>query len=111
MRIASFNVESLFERPVAMNPKTKASGTGTGPLAEWKPGASVLAAYAQLNTLLAKNTYDAADKAAIVELLKQLGLRNSDESKWAVLRQNRGKLLQRSSGKDPFVVANGRADW
>lgn len=47
MRIASFNVESLFERPVAMNPKTKASGSGSGPLAEWKAGAGVLGAFAQ----------------------------------------------------------------
>ena len=108
MRIASFNVESLFERPVAMNPKTKASASGGGPLAEWKPGASVLGWFAQLNTLLGKDAYDDTDKAAIVELLKQLGLGSSDESKWAVLRQNRGRLLRRSPGKGPVVVADGR---
>ena len=111
MRIASFNGESLFERPVAMNPKTKASGSGTGPLAEWKAGAGVLGAFAQLNTLLGKDAYTAADKTQIVDLLKQLGLKSADDSKWAVLRQNRGRLLKRSPGKDPTVVADGRADW
>ena len=91
MRIASFNVESLFERPVAMGPKTKAQAGNSRALSEWKPGASVLDAFARLNDLLAKDSYTDADKAAIVDLLKQLGLRNSDESKWAVLRQNRGR--------------------
>ena len=111
MRIASFNVESFFERPVAMAPKTKALNESSGALAEWKPGASVLDAFAQLNDLLAKDTYEPADKAAIVDLLKQLGLRSSDESKWVVLRQNRGRLLRRSPGKDPVVVATGRSSW
>jgi len=111
MRIASFNVESFFERPLAMAPKTKALNESSGALAEWKPGASVLDAFAQLNDLLAKDTYEPADKAAIVDLLKQLGLRSSDESKWVVLRQNRGRLLRRSPGKDPVVVATGRSSW
>ena len=74
MRIASFNVESLYERPVAMAPETKASGSASGPLAEWQSGAAVLAAFAQLNTLLAQTSYSAADKTTIVALLKQLGL-------------------------------------
>jgi endonuclease/exonuclease/phosphatase family metal-dependent hydrolase len=106
MRIASFNVESLFERPVAMGPGVKASGN-----TEWAAGASVLAAFAQLNALLGKDVYEAADKVKIVELLKQLGLSRSDESKWAMLRQNRGRLLRRPPGKDPVVVASGRSSW
>src|SRR5206468_5876872 len=62
MRIASFNVESLFERPVAMNPNTKALATSSGPLAEWKPGATVLDAFAKLNDLLAEEIHDDTDK-------------------------------------------------
>ncbi len=111
MRLASFNVESLFERPVAMSPKLKATATGTGPIAEWSPGADILNAYARLNSILAKDRYDDADKEAIVGLLKTLGLGKSDESKWAVLRQNRGRLLRRVPRQDPVVVAEGRADW
>ena len=67
MRIASFNVESLFERPVAMGPKTKAQAGNSGALSEWKPGASVLDAFARLNDLLAKDSYTDADKAATWE--------------------------------------------
>src|SRR5438552_11240520 len=111
MRIASFNVESLYERPVAMAPETKASGSASGPLAEWQSGAAVLAAFAQLNTLLAQTSYSAADKTTSVALLKQLGLGSSDDSKWVVLRQNRGNLLRRSPGQDPVVIVGGRSDW
>jgi hypothetical protein len=39
VRIASFNVESLFERPVAMNQKT------------WAEGKDVLEWFAQLNAV------------------------------------------------------------
>lgn len=111
MRIASFNVESLFERSVAMGPKIKAATAGTGPMAEWKAGADILNAFAQLNALLAKDHYEDPDKSAIVDLLNQLGLAKKDDSKWAILRQNRGRLLRRTPGKDPIVIAAGRADW
>jgi endonuclease/exonuclease/phosphatase family metal-dependent hydrolase len=111
MRIASFNVESLFERPVAMGPKVKASSSGSGALSEWQAGADILAAYSSLNTLLAKDEYTPEDKDEIVDLLKRLGLGRSDESKWAVLRQNRGKLVRRPARADPIVIADGRGDW
>lgn len=100
MRIASFNVESLFERPVALNQET------------WEQGKPVLEAFAALNALLGKEVYTEQDKAAIVELLKKLQLGKDDGGgKWAVLRQNRGKLVKRVPGQDPVVVASGRADW
>ena len=100
MRIASFNVESLFARPVAMNLKT------------WADGKHVLEWFAQLNALLNKDVYTAQDKAGIFELLKKLELDKDDGGKrWAVLRQNRGKLLKRPPGKPPQIVASGRADW
>jgi endonuclease/exonuclease/phosphatase family metal-dependent hydrolase len=100
VRIASFNVESLFERPVAMNQKT------------WADGRQVLEWFAQLNALLNKDVYTEQDKAGILDLLKKLELGSDDGGKrWAVLRQNRGKLLARPAGKPPRVVASGRADW
>jgi endonuclease/exonuclease/phosphatase family metal-dependent hydrolase len=111
LRLASFNVESLFERPVAMAPRTKAKGNGTGVAAVWAPAADILGAYARLNTILAQNAYSDPDKGEIVQLLKDLGLGRADDSKWAVLRQNRGRLLRRPLKKDPIVIANGRADW
>jgi endonuclease/exonuclease/phosphatase family metal-dependent hydrolase len=100
VRIASFNVESLFERPVAMNQET------------WADGRQVLEWFAQLNALLSKDVYTAQDKADILDLLKKLELGKDDGGKrWAILRQNRGKLLSRPPGKPAVVVANGRADW
>jgi endonuclease/exonuclease/phosphatase family metal-dependent hydrolase len=99
VRIASYNVESLFERPVAMNQET------------WADGRQVLEWFAQLNTILNNDAYTDQDKASIVELITKLKLNRSDESRWAVLRQNRGKLLKRAPRQPPTVVANGRSDW
>jgi hypothetical protein len=99
MRLASFNLESLFDRPRALNQKT------------WEAGRPTLEAWSKLNGLLNKQIYSAADKRAILEHLKKLGLRNKDDGgKFALLRQNRGKLLKRSKGKVE-VVASGRGDW
>jgi len=98
IRIASYNVENLFERPAIMN------------LDSWSDGKPILDAYGKLNGILQKPVYTAADKNKIVELLKAIGLGKSDESKFVILRQNRGKLLKRSNGKIT-VVANGREDW
>src|SRR5439155_22830732 len=69
------------------------------------------AAFAKLNDLLAQETYGDADKEAIVELLTDLGLKKSDSSKWATLRQNRGRLLRRPPKKDLVIIASGRSDW
>jgi endonuclease/exonuclease/phosphatase family metal-dependent hydrolase len=98
MKLASYNVENLFLRAVALNGDTFAQGR------------DVLKAHADINRILGKDKYTAADKASIVALLDPLGLTKSDESKFAILRQNRGHLLKRSGGKVQ-VVADGRADW
>jgi len=99
MRLASFNVENLFSRAAAMNLET------------WSQGKQILAAYSRLNTLLPKPAYTAADKAAILAALDQLGLDQSDASQFVILRQNRGRLLHRPQAGPPEVVANGRSDW
>lgn len=99
MRIASFNVENLFSRPRAMN------------LATWADGKPVLAEYSRLNILLEKTQYSAADKKHIVDSLEKLGLGRSDESAFALLRQNRGRLLKRPRSGPAEVVAGGRGDW
>jgi hypothetical protein len=103
MRVASFNVENLFERAVALVPS------------DWSKGRPALEAYARINRLLNKLTYTNADKAEIVELLKKLGLNKKDDGgKYAQLRQNRGRLLTRrkvGNGTRIEIVADGRADW
>jgi endonuclease/exonuclease/phosphatase family metal-dependent hydrolase len=99
MRIASYNLENLFLRPVAMNGKTLAEGR------------KVLEAHAALNAILAKTVYTAGDKTRIVTLLKELNLAKSDDAKFARLRQNKGDLIKRPKNKPIEVVANGRGDW
>ena len=100
MKLASFNVENLFMRARALN--------GSGFSAE---GRIILKAQADTNAILGKDKYTATDKRKIIELLDTLGLKKSDESKFAILRQNRGHLVKRSPGKPIQVVANGRDDW
>lgn len=69
MRLASYNLENLFLRARALNGDT------------WAEGREVLKAQADLNRILGKSIYTAADKTKVITLLKQLGLEKSDESK------------------------------
>src|SRR5687767_8356744 len=98
MRIAAFNVENLFSRARAMNQE------------DWAEGKPILAEFSKLNTLLAQDTYTAATKTAILTSLDKLGLSDSDENKFVILRQNRGQLVKRPAS-GPVVVANGRGGW
>jgi endonuclease/exonuclease/phosphatase family metal-dependent hydrolase len=98
MRLASYNVENLFERARVMNLDT------------WRDGADVLQMHAEMNGILGKKLYSAADKKKIIELLKKLGLDKKDDGEFVILRQNRGHLIKR--GKNGLeVVADGRGDW
>ena len=99
MRICSFNVENFFQRPRAMNQAT------------WAEGRPVLAAHAELNTLIDEAVYTPAAKARIVELLGVLGLTRTDSAEMAVLRQIRGRLVRRPQGGGVEVAAEGRSDW
>lgn len=100
MRIASYNVENLFQRAVAMSESAGAAG------------AAALLAQATVNEILRKATYTAADRARILQLLEDLGIdRKDDASPFVVLRQNRGQLVRRPRNKPPEIVARGRASW
>ncbi|WP_431858689.1 endonuclease/exonuclease/phosphatase family protein [Azospirillum sp.] len=99
MRIASYNVENLFNRAKALNQES------------WAEGREVLETYSRLNAILQKQTYSQADKQAILEALKALGLEKSDDGPFAMLRQNRGRLVRRPTGGGIEVVADGRGDW
>ncbi|AUW59745.1 endonuclease/exonuclease/phosphatase [Sphingobium sp. SCG-1] len=110
MRIASFNVENLFERARALNQDQWVDEPGSNP-SRWAAGRPLLDAYAGLNALLRKSAYGTADKAKVVDYLIDLGLGRSDESRFVRLRQNRGKLLKRPRGGGIEIVAEGRDDW
>jgi endonuclease/exonuclease/phosphatase family metal-dependent hydrolase len=100
MRIASFNVENLFERARAFD------------AADWDTGREVLALQSEINGILGQQAYTAADKARIVDLLERLGLATSDDgSPWVILRQNRGHLLTRHVGGQIEITAGGRDAW
>jgi hypothetical protein len=110
MRIASFNVENLFERARAMNQSEWTEEPGPNP-SRWSAGRKVLDLYSKFNAIIAKPAYSEADKTEITEHLKDLGLAKSDESKLVILRQNRGHFVRRPRAGGLEVVANGRADW
>jgi endonuclease/exonuclease/phosphatase family metal-dependent hydrolase len=100
MRIASFNVENLFDRAKALNQSSRAEGR------------EVLEAHAALNKLLNEPKYSPGDKNQMVKLLDQLGLTKKDDGgRFALLRQNRGRLLKRPTAGGIEIVANGRGDW
>ncbi|TFF16643.1 endonuclease/exonuclease/phosphatase family protein [Cellulosimicrobium funkei] len=103
VRIGTFNVENLFERPRAM----------AGPLTA---GNAVLAAHARVNALIAEERYDPDVRAEILEHLETLGLLRADAAALAVLRQVRGRLVRRTGSQAAGtarteVVATGRGDW
>ncbi len=101
IRLATFNVENMFERPKVMN------------LPKWSQGAKALEDYTKLNLLINKPAYSAADKTTIVDLLKKNGIDRDDDGPNLVLRKIRGTFLKRPKLKaQPVtVVANGRGDW
>lgn len=100
MKLASFNLENLFDRPIAMN------------FADWEDGKPILNEFAKLAALLNKPVYTAANKKQIVASLKKLELDKSDEgSGYVRLRQNKGNLLKRPKNKPIEIVADGRDNW
>lgn len=99
MRLASYNVENLFERPAIMN------------LPEWQDGKDVLAAYAKLTTLLESATYTGAIKEQILDIADELGIKKQGKSKYVELKEIRQKLFRRPAGKPVEVAVSGRNEW
>ncbi len=99
MRLGSFNVENLFERPKALN------------LDSWAEGRPILGAHARLNELIQNDPYSEADKAEMLTLLDQLGLLRSDTARYVRLRKIRGAFLRRTKTGEVSVVATGRTSW
>jgi predicted extracellular nuclease len=99
VRIASFNVENLFQRAKALNPETRE---------ENKP---ILEKHARVNELMNLPVYTDAVKDEIRDILLGFGLESRDDAgEWVILRQNRGKLVKRGAAGFE-IVADGRSDW
>lgn len=99
LRIATFNVENLFSRPIAMGYDDNAVGQ------------PYLDAFGELNSLFIKPVYTNADKERIVELMSEHRLTGTrPRNKHLEFRKIRGRLLAKRNG-ETVVVAEGRADW
>src|SRR5688572_21891760 len=98
MKIASYNVENLFDRAKAFNEESAAAQKAVKEEAE-------------LNILLQKSEYTPATKKRILKLLESLGLLDDDKGPYVTLRKLRGQFIRRSSQGSPEIVANGRGDW
>ncbi|RBO88303.1 endonuclease/exonuclease/phosphatase family protein [Nocardia puris] len=96
LRIGTFNVENLFDRPRAMGRE---------------PNPEVLAAHARFGAAIAEVEYAERVRREILECLEILGLLRSDSAAYARLRQVRGRLIRRPRTGDPEIVARGRSDW
>jgi endonuclease/exonuclease/phosphatase family metal-dependent hydrolase len=102
MKLASYNVENLFQRAHAMNLPDQDQAKGT----------DALTMQAEMNGILNKKTYSTADKQKIVALMKKLGIDKKDDGgEFVILRQNRGHLVTRPKSGGLQVAANGRSDW
>lgn len=99
VRIATFNVENLFSRPIAMNYDDNTKGQ------------PYLDAFHELNSLFIKPFYTDADKLRILTLMSDQKLTGSrPQNKHLEFRKIRGQLLAKQ-GSSYVVKANGRGEW
>jgi endonuclease/exonuclease/phosphatase family metal-dependent hydrolase len=100
MRLATFNVENMFERASIMN------------LSTWSEGGKVLQDFARLTDLIQKQDYSPADKAEMLDIMKRnVGLLTKGESRHIRLNEIRGKLLRKPQGAPVEIAADGRDKW
>ena len=101
VRVATYNMENLFSRPNAMSE-------------EFSPAErrEYLKDHSTLNTLIEKETYSAATKRKLVELLLAWGFDQRYGAGYEVLKLNkiRGQLFSKAGGEF-HISANGRSDW
>lgn len=101
MKLATFNVENLFDRPKAMNLPTLAEGT------------PILKDYSRLNELIQRAVYTPATKRELLEIMgRHRGLLSSNkESKFIILRDIREQLFRKPTSGPAEIVADGRDSW
>ncbi len=112
VRIASFNVENLFERPKVFH------------ATDLSVGQPALDAYREVNLLIKNAVYSPADRLRIRELLVTLDIYSIDAQgvirrkdtlfpKWAWLRKNRGTFDRepQDTTQSVEITAGGRGDW
>jgi endonuclease/exonuclease/phosphatase family metal-dependent hydrolase len=99
LRIATFNCENLFARPIAMNLDDNAKGQ------------PYIDAFHELNSIFGKPVYSSEDKARILELMGKYGLTAlRPKNRYLEFRKIRGQLFKKQGNKTT-VVAKGRSNW
>lgn len=100
IRLATFNLENLFTRPVAMNQESDAAGR------------EAIEDHAAANAIVAKDVYSEADKAKLLELTAKYKWHYRDPPRNALvqLQKVRGHLFRRHESDQVEVIADGRSD-
>ncbi len=101
IRTATFNMENLFSRPVAMNQDNEAAGR------------EAIEDHAIANSIVAKDVYDASDKAKLLQLTEKYKwhYRDPPRSSLVQLQSIRGQLFRDPQNGPVEVVAGGRNAW
>lgn len=101
IRLATFNLENLFTRPVAMNQSTDAAGR------------EAIEDHAIANAIVAKDAYSESDKTKLLELTAKYKWHYRDPPRNALvqLQKIRGQLFRNPQNGPVEVVADGRDDW
>jgi len=101
IRLATFNLENLFTRPVAMNQESDEAGR------------KAIEDHATANGIVAKDVYSASDKIELLNLTDKYKwhLLNPPKNALVQLQKIRGQLFRKPQNGPVEVVANGRADW
>lgn len=99
MRLATYNVENLFTRARALN------------LDDPNEARPILEKFAELNTLFEEAVYTEDIKARMLKLLAELGIDKKNDSRYVILRENRGQLVNYTKLRGTRIVASGRGDW
>lgn len=100
MRLATFNVENMFERPKAMNFDT------------WAEGKPILDDFQRLNELIQEPIYTEEIKLELLTIMRKYrGLTTQKQSTYIRLRDLRGNFISSPKNKPAKITADGRADW
>jgi endonuclease/exonuclease/phosphatase family metal-dependent hydrolase len=102
MRLATFNVENLFRRPVVLDQPT------------WADGRAQLNDYTTFNGIISKASYSSTDKQWLVDFLDRYDMadRRIGKDDPFQLNEVRGKLFKVPRGETKAeIIVDGRGDW